>query len=70
MEVVECHFHGQGDKLLSDVFGDRFAVRLGGEVIAALRWGLVDRTDQQIQMALDLILELLSSMFNKFELRH
>jgi len=47
-----------GDEFLADIFGDGFAVHLGGQMPAALGGVLVERALQQVQGVVDLPFKL------------
>jgi hypothetical protein len=60
-EVIGGHGADSGDQFLANVFGDSLVVHFGGEVVAALRGSLMERTLEEIQCLSDLTLELFAA---------
>ena len=58
LEVIAGHGADLRDQVLANVFGDRFLIELGGEVIAALGGILVEGTLEEVQGGVDLAMEL------------
>ncbi len=57
-EMIVRHAPDLGHQLLADIFGERFAVALGGEVITALGGVFVQRALEQVQGLGDLAHQL------------
>ena len=49
-EMLAGHRERLWHEFFADIFGDGFTSDLGGEMVAALRRGFMDRADEEIQM--------------------